>query len=120
MHAANIARHPRTTLVTVYDIDPASGAEVAGREGVTVAPSPDAVFASPDIDAVLIATATPTHADYIERAAASGKAVLCEKPIDLDLARVDLCRRRIAARTSRSRSASIGGSIRAIAPPASR
>jgi myo-inositol 2-dehydrogenase/D-chiro-inositol 1-dehydrogenase len=96
MHAANIARHPRTTLVTVYDIDPASAAEVAAREGVTVAPSPDAVFASPDIDAVLIATATPTHADYIELAAAAGKAVLCEKPIDLDLARVDLCRRRIA------------------------
>ena len=45
---------------------------------------------------MLIATATPTHADYIEMAAAAGKAALCEKPIDLDLQRVALCRKRIA------------------------
>ena len=53
------------------------------------------VFASPNVDAVLIATATPTHADYIEMAVAAGKPVLCEKPIDLNLARVNACAAKI-------------------------
>ena len=63
--------------------------------GLRLAETAEAVFASPDVDAVLIATATPTHADYIEQAVAAGKPVLCEKPIDLSLARVDACAERI-------------------------
>ena len=39
----------------------------------------------------MIASATPTHVDLLTRAVRAGKAVLCEKPIDLDLARVDQC-----------------------------
>src|SRR5437667_5576420 len=96
MHAANVARHPRTSLAMVYDIDPAAAAEVAALEGARAAKSPEEVFGSGDVDAVLIATATPTHAGYIEMAVTAGKGVLCEKPIDLDLQRVDLCRQRIA------------------------
>ena len=96
MHAANVARHPRTTLSMVYDINSGAANEVAQQEGARVARSPEEVFGSSDVDAVLIATATPTHADYIEMAAAAGKAALCEKPIDLDLQRVALCRERIA------------------------
>ena len=40
---------------------------------------------------MLIATATDTHADLLEQAVAAGKPVLCEKPIDLSLARVNRC-----------------------------
>lgn len=96
MHAANIARHARTKLAMVYDVHTPSATAVAEREGVSVAETAEAVFASPEVDAVLIATATPTHADYIEQAVAAGKAALCEKPIDLDLNRVNLCAERIA------------------------
>ena len=96
MHAANIARHPRTSLPMVYDIDGAAAAAVAEREGARVAVSAEEILASPDVDAVLIATATPTHADYIEMAVKAGKATLCEKPIDLDLARVEACKARIS------------------------
>lgn len=39
------------------------------------------------IDAVLIASSTPSHAELLEAAARAGKAVYCEKPIDLSLAR---------------------------------
>jgi myo-inositol 2-dehydrogenase/D-chiro-inositol 1-dehydrogenase len=46
---------------------------------------------------VVIASATPTHVDLLTRAVRAGKAVLCEKPIDLDLARVDRCWNEIAA-----------------------
>ena len=96
MHAANIARHPRASLAMVYDIDGAAAAAVAEREGARAMASAEEVLASPDADAVLIASATPTHADYIEKAVEAGKPALCEKPIDLTLARVEACRARIA------------------------
>ena len=51
----------------------------------------DAIIDDPTIDAVLIATSTDTHSDLIERATAAGKAVLCEKPVDLSLARAQKC-----------------------------
>ena len=63
---------------------------------MTPAGSVEELLGSDAVDAVLIATATPTHADLIEAAVAAGKAVLCEKPIDLDLARVERCRKAIA------------------------
>ena len=96
MHAANIGRHPRASLAMVYDIDGAAAAAVAEREGARAMASAEEVLASPDADAVLIASATPTHADYIEMAVEAGKPALCEKPIDLTLARVEACRARIA------------------------
>ena len=45
----------------------------------------DAILASKDVDAVAICSPTDTHADLIERAARAGKAIFCEKPIDLDV-----------------------------------
>ena len=49
----------------------------------------DALLARPDVDAVAICTSTDTHADLIELAARTGKAIFCEKPVSLDLAEVD-------------------------------
>ncbi len=95
MHAANVAKHLRAELVTVYDVNSEAAATVAKALGVTAAASAAEVFASPNVDAVLIATATPTHADYIEMAIAAGKPILCEKPIDLSLARVNACAAKI-------------------------
>lgn len=91
MHARNVAAHPQATLAAVYDIHRPSAEEVAAKHGVVALDSAEAAFSSPDIDAVLIATSTETHADYIEKAVAAGKPVLCEKPIDLSLARVNRC-----------------------------
>ena len=96
MHAANIARHPRAELAAVYDVNHPAAEAVAEAQGVLAANSADDIFASDKVDAVLIATATPTHADYIEMAVAAGKAILCEKPIDLSLARVEACAAKIA------------------------
>ena len=96
MHAANVARHPRASLPMVYDVDAAAAAAVAEREGARAVASAEEILASPEVDAVLIASATPTHADYIEMAVEAGKPALCEKPIHLDLARVEACRARIA------------------------
>lgn len=98
MHAANIAAHPRAALAAVYDLHAPSAREAADAHGVPVAASAGEIFGSADIDAVLIATATETHADYIEMAVAAGKPALCEKPIDLSLERVNRCAEAIAGK----------------------
>ena len=48
----------------------------------------DSIFADPEIGAVLICSSTDTHADLICKAAAAGKHIFCEKPVDHDVARV--------------------------------
>jgi len=96
LHAANIAAHPKARLLLVADAVPASAADVAAMHGATVA-SVEAALASAEVDAVLIATSTDTHAPLIEAAAAAGKAILCEKPIDLDIGRATAAVRAAAA-----------------------
>ncbi len=96
MHADNIAAHPRAELAGVFDIQEPSAAEVASRHGVNKFASADDVFASADVDAVLIATSTPTHVDFIAQGVEAAKAILCEKPIDLSLGRVNDLKKRIA------------------------
>ena len=91
MHARNIAAHPRAALATVYDVVPQAAEAAAAELGAKVAGSVDEVLADPQVQAVLIASSTDTHVDLLTRSAQAGKAVLCEKPIDLDLAKVDAC-----------------------------
>lgn len=91
MHAQNLMRHEGTRLASVYDIHRPSAEETAGKFGCSVAESAEEILADSGIDAVLIATSTDTHADLIEAAVAAGKPILCEKPIDLSLDRVNRC-----------------------------
>jgi myo-inositol 2-dehydrogenase/D-chiro-inositol 1-dehydrogenase len=91
MHAANIAAHAKAHLAAVYDIDRGAADAVAASTGAPVMASASDVFTADDVDAVLIATATDTHVELLEQAVAAGKPVLCEKPIDLSLARVNRC-----------------------------
>jgi myo-inositol 2-dehydrogenase/D-chiro-inositol 1-dehydrogenase len=96
MHAGVLARHPSANLVSVFDVHDASASETATALGVAKAPSVEAILADPNIRAVLIASPTDTHVDLIIAAAKAGKAILCEKPIDLDIARVRMCEAAIA------------------------
>jgi myo-inositol 2-dehydrogenase/D-chiro-inositol 1-dehydrogenase len=84
VHAANIARHPKTELVAIHDIDLNRAAFVAGKTGASVAESVGEIFQSEKIDAVFVTSSTNTHIDYLQQAARGGKAVYCEKPIGLD------------------------------------
>jgi myo-inositol 2-dehydrogenase / D-chiro-inositol 1-dehydrogenase len=97
VHARNLADHPDIELVLICDpfIEGARtlAAQTAGR-GVA---DPAEVFAEPDMDAVVIASPTPTHVDLMAQAASHGLAVLCEKPIDLDINTVLECRENIRA-----------------------
>ena len=97
MHALNLARHPRAELGYVYDIVADAAASVAEATGAQQAREVEEILAA-DVQAVLIASSTDTHLDLLVRAVEAGKAVLCEKPIDLDLAKVDASWARIKER----------------------
>ncbi|MAT88396.1 MAG: inositol 2-dehydrogenase [Aestuariivita sp.] len=96
MHAANIARHSNADLAMVFDVYQPNVEITAEKHGVSIASSAADVFASSEVDAVLVATSTDTHADFIEMAVAASKPILCEKPIDLSLDRVNRCAAKIA------------------------
>ena len=90
VHAQAIDRTPETRLVAVADAVAEAAGEVADSSGAEVRSIEDIIGAD-DVDAVLIATPTDTHADLIDQAARAGKAIFCEKPIDLDVDRVRAC-----------------------------
>lgn len=90
IHTANLMAQPGVRLKYVVDVHEPSAAALAASHGAQVA-SADAVFADPGIQAVVIASSTDTHADLILRAAAAGKHIFCEKPVDLTLERARKC-----------------------------
>ena len=90
VHAKAITADSNARLVAVADAVPAAAQAVADQYGCAVR-SIDGILASKDIDAVVICTPTDTHADLIEAFARAGKAIFCEKPIDLSLERVKAC-----------------------------
>ncbi|MFO1069547.1 MAG: inositol 2-dehydrogenase [Geminicoccaceae bacterium] len=96
MHADNLASHPKAQLTAVYDVNEAAAAEVAAKHGCRAAKTVDEIMAASDIDAVMIASSTDTHVQLLTAAAKAGKAILCEKPIDLDIGRVETCKKEIA------------------------
>ena len=86
VHAASIRMEPRSELVSVTDLVAPAAEDLARAHGVPTRTA-DEVFADESVEAILIASSTDTHADLIERGIAAGKAIFCEKPVDLDLAR---------------------------------
>lgn len=89
IHAGNAAANPHATLVAIADPFGSAAAELAGRLSTEPSLDPVQTIERDDVDAVVIGTPTDTHVDLLLHAVRHGKAVLCEKPIDLDLARVD-------------------------------
>jgi myo-inositol 2-dehydrogenase/D-chiro-inositol 1-dehydrogenase len=94
VHASAISSHPSSSLVAVSDINHKAAQSLASSYGCEVRDS-EQIIADQSIHAVLIATSTNTHSELMEQATAAGKAVLCEKPVDLDLQRARECQSRI-------------------------
>jgi myo-inositol 2-dehydrogenase/D-chiro-inositol 1-dehydrogenase len=90
VHAAAISQNPQSKLVAISDFYPEVADKLARQFDAVMRTNED-IIADPEIDAVLIATPTDTHSDLIEAATAAGKAVLCEKPVDLSLERARAC-----------------------------
>jgi len=96
VHAANLAAHAKARLSWVIDLNLAAARALGEKYGARSGSDLAAALADPDLDAVIVCTPPRTHAPIIEAAARAGKAIFCEKPVDLDLARVDACARVLA------------------------
>ena len=90
IHAGNLVRQSGVRLTHVVDPDAKAAAALAEQHQARVSDT-EAVFKDAAVRAVVIASSTDTHADLIERAAGSGKAIFCEKPVDLALDRAKRC-----------------------------
>lgn len=89
VHAMSIAGTPAAELTWVCDPFIEGAKKIAEQYGGKVTADPAEVFASGEVDAVVIASPTATHVDLINAAIDAGVHTLCEKPIDLDINRVN-------------------------------
>jgi len=96
VHAGAVAANPGAKLVAVADPVREAAQAIAERSGAEIR-SVEAIMSAKDVDAVLITSPTDLHADMIETAARAGKAIFCEKPIDLSVERVKRCLEVVAA-----------------------
>ncbi|WP_274426921.1 inositol 2-dehydrogenase [Chelativorans sp. YIM 93263] len=92
VHARAISGNKGAQLTAVADAVADAASAIAEAQGCAVR-TIEEIEAAADIDAVVICTPTDTHADLIERFSRAGKAIFCEKPIDLDYDRVKACLR---------------------------
>ena len=90
VHARAVGGNPDAKLVAVADALPKAAKDIAAAYGAEVR-TIDGIARAKDIEAVVICTPTDTHSDLIEKFARAGKAIFCEKPIDLSVARVRKC-----------------------------
>ncbi|WP_338128096.1 inositol 2-dehydrogenase [Neptunomonas phycophila] len=90
IHTDNVALNPDVSIRYVVDAFPETAKKLADKYGAKVVSTEEAL-ADPELHGVIIASSTNTHADLIEASARAGKAIFCEKPIDLDIKRVREC-----------------------------
>ena len=96
IHAGNLAALPGVKVRHVCDPVADSAASLAQQVGAQVS-TIDAAFADPSVDVVAITSPTDTHSELITRAAAAGKHIFCEKPIDLSVPRATACAEAVRA-----------------------
>lgn len=91
VYGPKIKAHPQLNLEFVFNPNLTSAKAVSDQYGGIASDNVDAVLANPRVDAVLIATPTTTHLEYIEASAKAGKPIFCEKPLEFNLERVEKC-----------------------------
>ncbi len=90
VHGATLRGMTTARAAAVSDAMPTAAEALAATLNAKVMTSDD-MLADPGIDAVVIGTPTTTHYDLIHQAAANGKAIFCEKPVDLSVERIKEC-----------------------------
>lgn len=96
VHARSIKALESARIVAVADAIPAAAAALAASSEAEVR-DVDAILSAPDVDAVIIGTPTDSHFDQIMGAAKAGKAIFCEKPIDMSVDNICACMDVVAA-----------------------
>src|SRR4051794_9345775 len=89
-HATLLARHvPEAELIAVADPRPGAAEGLAAGLGCRALTDPAALFADPQVEAVVITASSAAHAELAVAAAAAGKAVFCEKPMGMTIEEID-------------------------------
>ncbi|HET6898255.1 MAG TPA: Gfo/Idh/MocA family oxidoreductase, partial [Vicinamibacteria bacterium] len=97
VYARDLAtRIPETRLVAVADTDEKALAEVSATYDARPHADPGQLFQDSEVEAIVIASPTHTHADLTVAAAASGKPTFCEKPPALSLAETERMKAAVA------------------------
>ena len=96
IHASNLAALPGVQLQAICDPSAEAASDLAHSLGAKVS-TMEAVLADKQIDAIAICSPTTTHSDLITRAAAAGKHIFCEKPVDLSVPRAQACAEAVKA-----------------------
>ncbi|MEM5529347.1 inositol 2-dehydrogenase [Gammaproteobacteria bacterium AS21] len=90
IHADNVAKNKEVDIRYIVDAYQPAAQELAKRYNAKVV-SVEEALADAEIHGVIIASSTNTHADLMEQSARAGKAIFCEKPVDLSISRVKEC-----------------------------
>lgn len=96
VHARSVSQLEGVRVAAVSDALPAA-AEALAKTSVAQVLESHALIESADVDAVVIGTPTDTHFDLIHAAAKAGKAIFCEKPIDMSADNIRTCIKAVAA-----------------------
>ncbi len=100
MHAKIINENPYANLKFVYDVNTESASKVAEENNAKITQTPLEAINNEEVDAILIASATPTHTEFLIMGTEANKSILCEKPIDLDINKVNECRKKISGKSN--------------------
>ena len=95
MHAENLVNHPEFNLKYIYDLDKNLTKKFSKKYQCIAIENPNIAFVDKNIKSIFIATSTNTHLKYIEGAVKNKKIVFCEKPLDLDLKKINQCKKNI-------------------------
>ena len=95
MHAKNLLNHNEFNLKYIFDINNKLVKKFSKKYNCNQISKPEIALRDKQIKIIFIATSTKTHLKLIEEAVRNKKIVFCEKPLDLDLKKINVCKNRI-------------------------
>ena len=96
MHAENLINHPEFNLKYIFDIDEKLSNKLSKKYKCINIKSPNVAFKDKNIKSIFIATSTKTHLKFIEEGVKNKKIVFCEKPLDLDLKKINQSKKKLS------------------------
>ena len=95
VHGRNIIENKEFNLKYVFDIDKKLAKKTAKKFNSLHINRPEQALNDKTIKSILICTSTPTHIKFIKEVAKKNKIIFCEKPLDLNIKKVEECKKYI-------------------------
>ena len=96
MHAENLINHPQFYLKYIFDIDKNLSEKLSKKYNCISIKNPNIAFRDKNIKSIFIATSTKTHLRFIEEGVKNKKVIFCEKPLDLNLKKINQSKKKLA------------------------